>query len=112
MLFSESSLHLKSGQGTGGSEENIGKVDNATECISKCYNKTMNGVYANAVNLDVPSNTSCYCRYGQTGRKDDSNWMNAFIRYGKSSQNPLKSRCHGQWKRYKYWQLINQHHGI
>ena len=70
----------KTGDGTGGSEEHIGKVSNAAECAVKCYSRRKNGKLANGATVDTATQTSCYCEYGQTGRNSAKNWRNTFIR--------------------------------
>ncbi|XP_065055525.1 SCO-spondin-like isoform X2 [Rhopilema esculentum] len=68
------------GDGTGGPEENIGKVSNKEECIAKCLKKSRNGKPANGATVDAATEKSCYCEYGQTGRNSASSWKNTFIR--------------------------------
>ena len=68
------------GDGQGGSEEHIGTVTNAAECVVKCYSRKRNGKFANGATIDSATQKSCYCEYGQTGRNSASNWKNTFIR--------------------------------
>ena len=80
--FLDAPLKWQLGDGEGGSEDYIGKVSTAKECVTRCYNKTKDGKYANGVTVDVVPIKKCYCEYGQTGKNNNSMWMNTFIRSG------------------------------
>lgn len=73
------------GDGTGGPEENIGKVINAAECVVKCCSRRKNGKLANGATVDAATQTTCYCEYGQTGRSSATTFRNTFIRPRKDS---------------------------
>ena len=69
----------KTGDGSGGSETNIGKVSNPAECVAKCKQHSQNGKKPNGVTVDSSTGTNCYCEYGQTGRNGAASWKNCPI---------------------------------
>ena len=79
-LYSAYPVSWSYGDGTGGSEENIGKVTNAAECVTKCFSRKRNGKLANGATVDAATGKTCYCEYGQTGRNNAKSWKNTFIR--------------------------------
>ena len=75
-----SAVNWTIGDGTGGSEEGIGKVTSKYECIAKCFSRKKDGRLANGATIDTATHSRCYCEYGQTGRKSATKWQNTFIR--------------------------------
>ena len=80
LMFLGSNIKWVTGDGTGGSEVNIGKVTNAAECVAKCSSKKKNGKLANGATVDAATKTKCYCEFGQSGRNSAASWRNTFIR--------------------------------
>eukprot|EP00794_Sanderia_malayensis_P003875 gene3875-4418_t len=55
------------GNGTGGTESNIGTYATKEACILECSKRSKGGVYANGASYSINS-SSCYCEFGMTGR--------------------------------------------
>ena len=78
-VMTEFNVHWAYGDGSGGPEENIGKVSGPAQCVERCMNRRKNGKVANGVTVDAATQKSCYCEYGQTGRTSSRSWKNTYI---------------------------------
>jgi hypothetical protein len=80
------------GDGTGGTEANLGTVSSMTECVELVRSSDPN---ANGATMSNPANGgssfSCYKELGQTGDNDSTSWVNCEITPGSSENDTTES---------------------
>ncbi len=71
----------RDGDGVGGSESHIGKLELKKDCLAECKKKKKNGKFANGVTFDQRGK-DCYCEFEMTSFQDNRIWTSTFIHRG------------------------------
>lgn len=91
MLFSEVGCNFVRGDGTGGSEQYIGRMSTKNECIDACVakmkagEKEINGVTMSATVSG--GKYSCYCESKMTGPNTSTSWQTCKMDFSKMKGN-------------------------
>ena len=75
--------NFKPGDGSGGSEIDIGGQGSVANCISACQNRKKQNPLINGITmLSSGSSSECYCETAMTGANSDTKWKTCFLQSG------------------------------